>query len=703
MFNQYINHSKYFSLRTVLLVPFVILTVTAVGLTGYLSLQNSYVSVTEFVVQLRQELSQKIYHRIDRHLQAPLQVNQMIINSLELGIGDVYNPRSLEILFQKLIRDYPTVNYVQLGNIEREFFGYERLPGNQGFNIDIADADTNYSMTTYATDSKGLLTDKKIRTMPDYDPLIRPWYTPAAKSKQTAWSDEAYLYFHHPRLAITLSSPVFTEKGFVGIVGTDLILLELNRFLQQQQIGKTGQAFIIERQTQLMIATSAIEKPFVKNEKGNIERLSSLNSKNILTAKTAEFLQQHFTDFNNINASHLLDFTIDGRRHYLQVMPYKDDMGLDWLISVVIPESDFMAQIYRNTGITIFSMGITLIMAIFVGLITANWIITPIGRLNRAAKALSQGDWNQQLATNSHNEIGELAQSFDTMAGQLKDVFENLELKVTERTQELAQANEEIQVLNEYLREENQRMGMELEITRQLQKMVLPHEDELVDVQDLEISCYMQPATEVGGDYYDIIQYGNTVKIAIGDVTGHGLTSAVLMLMVQTAVRTLFTHNMCTTESCLSVLNRTIYDNVQRMETDKNLSLTLLNYQDGKLSFVGQHEEVLVMRKNGHIERFDTMDLGFPVGLEANIDAFINRVDVELNQGDGIVLYTDGITEAENSKKQFYGHERLCHQIEQNWLLSAQQIQQKIIQDVKQHIGEYKVFDDITLLVIKRK
>jgi sigma-B regulation protein RsbU (phosphoserine phosphatase) len=697
MFKQYI---KYFRLRTILIVPFIIQIILAVGLTGYLSLQNSHTSVQEFINQLRQELGQKIYNHINAHLQAPMQVNQVVLNSLELGIGDAYNPRSVEMLFQKVVHDFPTVSYLQLGNVEGEFFGYERLDYKQGFNIEIADAQTDYAFNAYATNAQGLLTDKLISSTPNYDPRIRPWYVPAAQSKQATWSN-VYVYFDNPRLVVTLSSPVFTEKGFAGIVGTDFSLLEIGNFLQQQQIGKTGQAFIVEKQTQLMIATSTGEKPFIENAQGNIERLSSLNSQNTLTAQTSAFLQQHLTDFNN--TSQLLNFTIDGQRYYLQVMPYQDAHGLDWLINVVIPESDFMAQIHENTRLTMTAILIALIIAIIVGLMTANWIVTPICRLNQSAQKLSQGNWNQQLATDSQNEIGELAQSFDSMAKQLKDMFAHLELKVAERTQELSQANEEIQVLNEYLREENQRMGMELEITRQLQQMVLPRGDELEQIQDLEIAGYMQPATEVGGDYYDIIQYGDTVKIAIGDVTGHGLTSGVLMLMVQTAVRTLFMHDMCTPESCLSILNRTIYNNVQRMETDKNLSLTLLNYRHGKVSFVGQHEEVLVIRKNGNLERFDTIDLGFPIGLEANIDAFINRVDIELEPGDGIVLYTDGITEAENDNKQFYGHERFCQIITQNWSLPAKEIQHKIIQDVKQHIGTHKVFDDITLLVIKRK
>ena len=84
-------------------------------------------------------------------------------------------------------------------------------------------------------------------------------------------------------------------------------------------------------------------------------------------------------------------------------------------------------------------------------------------------------------------------------------------------------------------------MESELDVTRKLQKMVLPGADEMRQIDALDIASYMSPATEVGGDYYDVLRHGDKIKIGIGDVTGHGLESGILMLMTQTAVRTLMT------------------------------------------------------------------------------------------------------------------------------------------------------------------
>ena len=139
------------------------------------------------------------------------------------------------------------------------------------------------------------------------------------------------------------------------------------------------------------------------------------------------------------------------------------------------------------------------------------------------------------------------------------------------------------------------------------------------------------------------------------------------------------------------------------MNSDKNMTLAILNYCGGRISISGQHEEMIVVRSSGEIERVDTIDLGFPIGLDEEITQFISHTSVQLEPGDGIVLYTDGITEAENLDRKQYGLERLCQIVGQNWQGTAEAIKQTVIDDVRRHIGSQKVYDDITLLVLKQK
>ncbi|MDM8565434.1 SpoIIE family protein phosphatase [Candidatus Halobeggiatoa sp. HSG11] len=250
---------------------------------------------------------------------------------------------------------------------------------------------------------------------------------------------------------------------------------------------------------------------------------------------------------------------------------------------------------------------------------------------------------------------------------------------------------------------DNLRMGAELDVAKHLQQLVLPKEAELQQIDNLDIAGFMEPADEIGGDYYEVLNHDGHIKIGIGDVTGHGLESGVLMLMVQTTVRALLLAGIDNPEQFLNIINRTIYHNAKRMETDKNLTLSLLDYQNGTLQLTGQHEEVLLVRKNGEIELIDTLKLGFSVGMLADITKFTSHQEITLQPGDGIVLFTDGITEAQNFEEQQYGLERLCNIVSNNWLGSSLEVQQAVIADVKDYIGKQKVIDDITLLVLKQK
>ncbi|PSB12394.1 response regulator receiver protein [Pleurocapsa sp. CCALA 161] len=268
--------------------------------------------------------------------------------------------------------------------------------------------------------------------------------------------------------------------------------------------------------------------------------------------------------------------------------------------------------------------------------------------------------------------------------------------------QQLAQANQKISQFNNCLQVENTRLSSELEVNQKLQKMLLPKEKELQQIEALEIAGFSEAAAEIGGDYYDVVQHQGRIIIGIGDVSGHGLESGVLMLMVQTAIRTLIENNETDPKRLFEVLNRTIYKNVQRLNSDKNISLSLVDYYEGVLSISGQHEEILLSRQ-GKIERIDTVDLGFPLGLAESIADFVFETKIPLGKSDVAILYTDGITEAENSQGIHYGLEQLSAVVQQNWQQSAQDIRQAVIQDLRSHIGIEQVYDDITLVVLKRK
>jgi serine phosphatase RsbU (regulator of sigma subunit) len=315
--------------------------------------------------------------------------------------------------------------------------------------------------------------------------------------------------------------------------------------------------------------------------------------------------------------------------------------------------------------------------------------------------AIAEG---QIFIRNTEQELAQLKSQVATLT-QLLDVFDQSILVQSDRLEQaieqLADSAQELDTLNQRLKEDNLRMGAELDLVRQMQQLILPNPEEL-EIEGLDIAGYMEAADEVGGDYYDVLNTDGVVTLGIGDVTGHGLESGILMLMAQTAVRTLKEIRETDPVRFLDALNRTLYKNVQRMNSEKSLTLAILNYSEGWVSISGQHEETLIVRNGGQVERMDTMDLGLPIALHDDIAEFISHISIELQLGEGIVLYTDGIPEAKDINKKQYGVEQLCEVISQNWHLSAQEIKQAVIDDLRGHIGTQKVFDDITLLVVKR-
>jgi NO-binding membrane sensor protein with MHYT domain/serine phosphatase RsbU (regulator of sigma subunit) len=248
---------------------------------------------------------------------------------------------------------------------------------------------------------------------------------------------------------------------------------------------------------------------------------------------------------------------------------------------------------------------------------------------------------------------------------------------------------------------ENARMSSELEITQRLQQMMLPREEDMRKIVGLDISGSMEPATEIGGDYYDVVCKDGAVVIGIGDVTGHGLESGVIAIMVQTAVRTLLASGHYESRKFFNALNRVIYDNVRRMNCDRNLTLSLLHYQDKVVTISGQHEEVLVVRGNGVLERHDTLNLGFPLGLEEDISSFIGEATVPLRSGDVMVAYTDGVTEAMNCAGVAFGVERLSEAVRSSHQQPAGAIREFVLSSLRKYIDGQNLLDDVSLLIIK--
>jgi phosphoserine phosphatase RsbU/P len=707
-------------LRMVLIVPFVLQTFGIAALVGYLSYQNGQKSVNTLVQNLQVEEQARIRNQLDSYFATPRQLNQMNTEAFQSGQLDLLNFKTAGKNFLQQLRVF-NVSFVNFATLNGEYIGAGDF-GDGKPRIEEVPLKTRGKSYQYSTDAQGNRVG--LFSTQAYDPNKEAWFSNALKSRRPLWSD-IYNWDEFPQImSISASYPVYDrDSKLFGVLGVDLKLSTISDFLSQINIGKSGKIFILER-SGFLVASSVKEAPFLM-ENGKAQRLPALKSKDLDIRHTTELLQKSLGNFESLQGEHRLNLNIDGQNKYVQIAPWRDKLGLNWLVVMVIPESDFMAQIQANTQRTALLSILALVLAAGLGILTARWIAKPVLRLSRASQAFAHaaqqrfmGDTlDRPVVKSSIQELETLSQSFYQMGKQLQQSFvaleaanQELEERVAQRTQDLQQANLKITQLNDQLQTDNLRMGAELNVTRRLQQMMLPKAEEFEHLYNLDIACFMEAAQEVGGDYYDVIpgvstgspEENGSLTIGIGDVTGHGLESGVLMIMAQTAVRTLLAVGEQDSAKFLNALNQVLYENAQRLSPGKNMTFSLLKYQDRQLQISGQHEDVLVFRGDGTVEQIETLELGMPLGLMQNIQDLLGQTQIQLSPGDGIVLYTDGIPEAEGTDHALYGLDRMIALVRQNWTLSAQDIQQRVIEDVRSHIGNCPVYDDITLVILKQ-
>ncbi|MCU0540824.1 MAG: ATP-binding protein [Oscillatoriaceae cyanobacterium Prado104] len=426
-------------LRTVLVVPFVVQIVVAVGIVGYLSFRNGQQAVNEVATKLRQEISDRISERVQAYMAFPHQLNQVKANAFELGdLNFQDTPARIQRHFWKQLQTFETVSVTYVATPNGDFIAARRT--NDGSFLlqertDLTEGNMNY----YAASDRGEPTTL-VKVKPKYDPRVRPWYTAASEAKTATWS-KIYADFTSKGLGITAAQPLYDESGeLLGIFGTDLLFSRVNEFLQQLKIGKSGQTFIIERSGDLITTSTQDPVYLIKGEE--TERIAAAASQNPTISLTTKYLQERFGNLNNIQEAQQLSFKLKDQLQFMQVTPLKDGKGLDWLVVVIIPESDFLEQINANNRTTILLCLAALSGAIIVGVLTARWVTRPILYLNEVAKNITQNRWTKPVEINRNDEVGELANSFKSMAEQLQVSFESMQSLNAELSESKSRLNQ---------------------------------------------------------------------------------------------------------------------------------------------------------------------------------------------------------------------------------------------------------------------
>ena len=421
------------TLRTVLIIPFVLQIIGAVGLVGYLSWRNGQQAVNEVASKLRREISDRTADQIKTYLKTPHLINATNADAIRLGQLDIKNPQALERHFLKQIQVFNSLSRIYFSNPQGGLasVGHDE----RGLTVAFTENFARGVLRVYGVDSQGNR-QKLLVNQQQYDARERPFYQKAVDVSRSTWCP-IYIYVPTSRgLGIAASYPFYDDTGkFKGVLSSDLSLTAINNFLNSLEIGIHGEAFIIER-SGLIVASSSPELPFASSaDDKEKKRLKATEIKNPLIRGTAQQLISYFGNLTNINASKQLKFEIDGKQEFAQVTPFKDEFGLDWLIVIVVPEADFMQQINANSQTTILLCIVAFIVATGIGIVTAGWITKPILHLNIAAKEIALGEWGKTVDIKRSDEVGQLSNTFNQMAAQLQESFAALRESESRLTQ----------------------------------------------------------------------------------------------------------------------------------------------------------------------------------------------------------------------------------------------------------------------------
>ena len=238
----------------------------------------------------------------------------------------------------------------------------------------------------------------------------------------------------------------------------------------------------------------------------------------------------------------------------------------------------------------------------------------------------------------------------------------------------------------------------EMELAKRIQTALLPDKQK---VQGYEIAATMKPAREVGGDYYDIIETPQGDKwVTIGDVSGHGVDSGLIMMMAQTSILSKVCNNgSCSPSEMLDSINGIIRENITRLGSDHYMTMMALRLNATHLTVAGKHQDLIIYRSA--LNRTETIPIpGTWLGISEDIKKGLTDVDVQIDRGDIVLLFTDGITEATNPQGEMYGQTRLEQALNAYADLPVGKLRDRIIGDV--HAFQEEQLDDMTLVVIKK-
>lgn len=539
--------------------------------------------------------------------------------------------------------------------------------------------------------------------LPDfYEADTRQWYQRALLTEmgETVYTD-VMEDIHEGGLCIVCARPVYHNGEIVAVAGVGSYLDTVIDVVQNTEIGDSGYAFLVNERGQILVSGSERGETAVDGEAAGDIREST-------NEKLAEA-----ADDMVCGVSGLQKLLIDGREVYLAYAPLE---SLGWSFAVVMDVEEVVAPAEKSQqeilaladavasrqSISIrrtqqLFLMILLGMAVLIGIVSilfSGKLTDPIRRLTRAVAQIDGGNLDERIHISTGDEVEELGNAFNKMTAQIQDYIGNLKSVTAEK----------------------ERIRTEIQVASRLQADMLPRaEGAFPGRKEFSLAATMVPAKGVGGDFYDFFLLDeDRLALVMADVSGKGVPAALFMVVSRTIIKSgLLNMGRERTEGKENLLAEAMEEiNNSLCANNRNgmfvtAWIGVLTLSTGELVSVNAgHCHPLICHHDGNCS-YDTSFGGLVLaGME---DAPYRQRQIRLRQGDTLLLYTDGVTEATSTEKELYGEKRLQDRAEQYgravWeYRKTAPPPEALLQAVRQDVDAFQrgaeQFDDITLLAV---
>ncbi|MCG6189047.1 SpoIIE family protein phosphatase [Maribellus maritimus] len=500
---------------------------------------------------------------------------------------------------------------------------------------------------------------------PDYNYFIMDWYQIPAILQQPYWSEPYYDEGGAEALLSTYSVPFFMSKEgqqvLGGIITIDISLDWLTEIVNSVKIFDTGYAFLLSRNGVYVTHPNH----------------SQIMNESIFTqAKEMEQPEMREIGRNMIKGqSNLTSLNLkDKGKVWIYYAPIQ---STKWSLGVVYPHNE-MFESLQNLNIIILLLAFAgLGLLLFFTIKIINQQISPLAKFADSARTIAEGNFNTRLPNAGNSkEMKELHDSFEFMQKELDNYIVNLK--------ETTSAKEKIE--------------SELRIAKEIQMGMIPRIfPPFPNLKEIDLFASLESAKEVGGDLYDFFLLDEEhLCFAIGDVSGKGIPASLFMAVTRTLLRSVADNKKSTAEIVGSINKTLSFNNESNMFV--TFFLGILEITTGRLRFCNAGHNPPILIKNKTEANFFNITKGIPVGLFEDFN--YSEEVVQIEAGDQLFLYTDGLTEAEDKNNKLFEDNHLLDIIRQYAESVPKEIIEKVTKEVSLHVNGHIQSDDLTMMSI---